>query len=412
MDKAGDRGARMLDEITAVQLEINALQARQATIMLAFADHRRSEAAASGTREPASAASFAADEIAVELSVSAYRIQSRIHAARTVRDDLPLTWALHESGRLDSFVVRLIAETAWTLTRAESIASLDEKVGDYAVGHTPGQLRQWLRRFIARVEPDHVAERRHASFSDRSVGINPADDGMAWLNALMSAEDAALLDRELTVAARAARATDEDERTERQARADILVQRALGTADGGAPRGRFHVGLTMPLTSLLALGDDPAVASTGTFELPAVVARELMARPGTLFSRILTDPFGRVIDVTEIGRFPSAELARDLELVDGVCAFPTCCAPAANADADHIDAFPQGPTRGPNLIHLCRRHHRMKTRKIVSTVIDRAGYHTWCMPSGRRIRSSPHLPRAHIGLSRPEELLRAIAAAA
>ena len=309
---------------------------------------------------------------------------------------------------------RLIAETAWTLTRASSRAALDERGGDYAATHTPAQLRQWLRRFVLRIEPDAATERRKASVADRSVHVQPTDDGMAWLTALLRAEDAALLDRELTLAAKAARASDDDgqRRTLRQARLDVLVDRVLNSTGDGNRRGRFHIGITVPLTTILGLSTDPATSSDGLFDLPAPVIRELAAMPGTLFSRIVTDPFGRVLDVTELGRFHSTPLARALELVDGVCAFPTCTAPAVNGDADHIEPHPRGPTTGANAIHLCRRHHRMKTLRIVQTHIDHHGHHVWTMPNGRRVRSTPHLPRAHGTATKVEEQFRTLIAAA
>lgn len=86
--------------------------------------------------------------------------------------------------------------------------------------------------------------------------------------------------------------------------------------------------------------------------------RELAAEPGTLFYRLLTDPLGKLLEATEIGRFPSRKLRIALDARDGLCAFPTCGVPVSSCDADHVIPSPRGPTSAENLRHLCRRHHR------------------------------------------------------
>jgi hypothetical protein len=93
--------------------------------------------------------------------------------------------------------------------------------------------------------------------------------------------------------------------------------------------------------------------------------RELASEPGTLFHRLLTDPAGRNLDVTELGRFPSDRLRLAIQARDGTCAFATCSRPADLCDLDHRIAHPGGPTRGDNLQPLCRRHHRLKSHGLL-----------------------------------------------
>jgi hypothetical protein len=146
--------------------------------------------------------------------------------------------------------------------------------------------------------------------------------------------------------------------------------------------------------------------------LPPDLIREIARQPGTLFSRIVTDPAGGVLDVTELGRFPSEALRRALELIDGVCAFPTCTAPAVNADKDHQVPHPRGPTTGANLWDLCRRHHRMKTRGVVDTDVGTHGRHLWRLPSNKVVLSRAHMHRANTALSRFEANLAGLVDAA
>ena len=400
----------LLERIVSRRALMSQLEAEESGDLLTLADLRRSDAVARGIREPESASSFAADEVAVELHLSARSVQNRLHAARTVRDELPAVWAAHCTGRIDSWRLSIIAASVYRLQLPESVSALDAKVVPYAVSHTPTQLKAWLRRFVARTEPEQVVERRKHDLEHRSVYFDHDDDGVSWLHAMMSGEDGVLLDRELTLAAKAA--GEGDDRTLPQARADVLVDRLLGREGGQAGRGRFHIGITIPVTSILGLDVEPGVAVDGSFALPPELVREIVSHPGTLFSRIITDPFGGVLDVTELGRFPTDALGRALELIDGVCVFPTCNKPSVDADKDHQKPHPDGPTTGANLWSLCRRHHRMKTLGVVDTDVGSHGRHSWLMPSGRVIESHTHLPRPFAAFSRLEATLAGLSDAA
>ncbi|WP_166376119.1 DUF222 domain-containing protein, partial [Aeromicrobium phragmitis] len=82
-----------------------------------------------------------------------------LHEAETARDDLPAVWAAFGNGQLDAARVSIIAAGAWKLTEERSVKKLDRQVVAYAATHTTGELRQWMRRFIARVEPDETEKR-------------------------------------------------------------------------------------------------------------------------------------------------------------------------------------------------------------------------------------------------------------
>ncbi|WP_374999642.1 DUF222 domain-containing protein [Aeromicrobium sp. CTD01-1L150] len=384
----------LLDTAADAARAANAAAATQMRAMYAFVAARRSDAVARG-ESPAGVeevAQVAVEELAVELQASSLWVQHRLHVAETLASDLPLTGAAHGDGVLDDARVRAIASAAWRLRRPESLLELDARAPGYAAEHTLAQLRQWLRRLVARLEPDLVAERRKDAQARRGVWFSHDDDAMAMLNAYIPAADALLLERELTIAAKAVRGGDA--RTLEQVRADLLIDRLLGrTAAEPAGRGRFHIGVTVPLETLLGLSAEPGRSVDGRLSLDPELVRELAAVPGTLFSRVVTDPTGGVLDVTELGRFPTATLERALVLVDGTCVFPTCSAPAVSCDTDHEQPHPRGPTDGTNLWHLCRRHHRFKTRGRVTTFVGSDGQHRWRLPS-RVLASRTHLRRA------------------
>ena len=108
-------------------------------------------------------------------------------------------------------------------------------------------------------------------------------------------------------------------------------------------------------------------------------------RDQVLFTRLLTDDGGRLLDVTELGRYASARLAQAIKVRAGTCRYPTCTVPADRCDLDHHEPVPIGPTSAANLDPLCRRHHRGKTFAWLASVRDDHGV-DWTMPDAERYR--------------------------
>ncbi len=331
----------ILDEIAALEVERAQIEPKIVRRALDFCDLRRRESElALDPRIAALEASFAADELLLVLR------QPTMH----------------------------------------SIIELDDRVIDYAASHTVAQLKSWLKRFVAHNEPDH--DRAASAFERRSVYLDPDEDGMTWLHALIHTTDAVRIDSLLTGLAKQ---TSEPDCTLEQRRADVFADLLLGRVDlAGSKTGRVHggavVGVTVPITTLAGLDDTPGESFDQRFVLPADMVRESATESGTLFCRLLTDPLGHILDITEIGRFPSVKLHVALDIRDGTCAFPTCNVPATNCDADHVMPSPRGPTGARNLRNLCRRHHRFKTFGIVDTTMGPAG-HQWHLPGGKTVRS-------------------------
>ena len=104
-----------------------------------------------------------------------------------------------------------------------------------------------------------------------------------------------------------------------------------------------------------------------------------------LFTRLLTDDGGRLLDTTELGRFPSDRLAQAIRIRAGTCRYPTCSVPADRCDLDHHEPWPEGPTSAGNLDPLCRRHHRGKTFAWLASIRDDHGV-DWTMPDAQTYR--------------------------
>jgi hypothetical protein len=119
--------------------------------------------------------------------------------------------------------------------------------------------------------------------------------------------------------------------------------------------------VTVAATTLLGLDDQPGDLA-GYGPIDAETARWIAADSDATWRRLLTDPVsGVLLDYgTRVYR-PPQSLARHVRARDPVCCFPGCRQPAECCDLDHGVPYPHGPTCAPNLIPLCRHHHRAKT---------------------------------------------------
>jgi hypothetical protein len=156
----------------------------------------------------------------------------------------------------------------------------------------------------------------------------------------------------------------------------------------------------VPLTSLLDLDDTPAELTDRSASIPAEDLRQLISETlgpdptghdEVLFTRLLTDQGGRLLDTTELGRHPSRRLAEAIMMRAGTCSFPTCCVPADRCDLDHHNPWPHGATSAANTDPLCRRHHRAKTFAWLASIRD-GDTIDWTMPGDHRYRCIDTMP--------------------
>lgn len=253
------------------------------------------------------------------------------------------------------------------LQHDESIAHLDETVVDYAADHTCAELKRWITKFLAKVEPTETNEQAERARADRHVTIQHTDEGMAWLNAYLPSPIAAAIEARLTRAARHLDDEPEVRRTIQQRRADLLCA-WLTQCDEGITTAKvsMDIAVVVPVEALAGHTDLPAASYDWSWTSPAGWLTDLAATGNTLWHRIVTDPAGHVLDHTYLGRFAPAILAKALAYRDEVCSAPGCTVPAGRCDADHVEPHPRGPTAGFNLDSKCRRHHMMKGSAVVT----------------------------------------------
>lgn len=361
------------------------LAARTLNLMVDAADARQDEAELeeNATKRRYLVSSIA-DEIAVELGCTVNFVQSSLFRARLVRSRLPLTWARFESGQISAFCVREIGRHAARLEREESFERLDHRCAQYATTHSDAQTSAWTKRRVATLEPQTIEQRQKRAWEERKVFISHDDEGhggelWAQLPTLQLLEIERSLEESLLDKAA------DDDRTVPQFLADQVHARLTQTADGSSLVST-EVMVTVPVTTLAGLDDEPGATIDGRVLLPAPVVRELATLEGTVFHWVVTDPLGGVLDVTRLGRFFTGALRTAIEVRDGGCQFPGCGRSAQRGEIDHVKAWPDGPTSGDNGQKLCTRHHQLKTAGVLHPEHTDHGI-LWTFPSGRRAMS-------------------------
>ncbi|MFD5821606.1 HNH endonuclease signature motif containing protein [Nesterenkonia xinjiangensis] len=175
------------------------------TTLLTYQDRREREALATGLafHQRRAARDAALRDAALILGATEAVTSGILTAARTTRTSLPTTWTAYTTGEIDTPRMRTIARAAMTLIRAEHFGALDAAAAAAAARMTVGELRGWLRRYIARLDPAHYAADCAASRADRWVRIHHDDHAMSYLEARLPTVAAAAIANRLRAVARA-----------------------------------------------------------------------------------------------------------------------------------------------------------------------------------------------------------------
>jgi hypothetical protein len=155
----------------------------------------------------------------------------------------------------------------------------------------------------------------------------------------------------------------DDRRSPAQARADALgeiCRQWLDRSDRPSVGGeRPHVTLTVGLNALRDLEESASIAELDhAGPMTREVARRL-ACDGSI-TRVVMGGRSEPLDVGRRTPVVSPAMRRAVIVRDRVCRFPGCDRPHTWCDAHHIVHWADGGhTAVPNLVLLCRRHHRL-----------------------------------------------------
>ncbi|MGA9716017.1 MAG: DUF222 domain-containing protein [Aeromicrobium sp.] len=294
-------------------------------------------------------------EIAQTLHVSEQQVWRMVEQGGRLRDLLPSVWSAFAEGIIDAQKASVLAVAVDRTKLSESRRSLDDVVVAYAATHTPAELRRWVDRLIDRLEPTDIDE-AEAERARRHVRFDATHHGMSWVSGSISTIAAKAIFHRL---AAAAKDLPDDGRTQEQKQADLFCS-WLTNATGTECDIRAEVAVVVEATALAGVTDTPALVD-GDSPIPPAWIFGLDASGSTLWTRLLTDPAGHVLDVTHLGYQPPQLLRRAAQWRDMVCRVNGCQRRALDCDLDHEVPFEEnGPTSGRNLRSLCRRHHGIK----------------------------------------------------
>ena len=293
----GDVSAQLLDAVANVDRCVAGLLAVRARMI----DEARDWMEAAAGSSPASRGPQADHELARQLLVAELAPLLRIPAnsaahlvaeSRTLVSELPATLEALGRGDLSYRHAQVVIENSDDLP-AEVRSEFEHAVLPVASRLNTSRFRDRARRIRERLHPESLTTRRASRFERRSVAVDPARDGMAWLSAYLPAEAAIAIDDRLDQLAAAMRDPGES-RTFSQLRADAFCELMIsGEVPAATPTGvpsgiRPRVLVTVPVLTLMGLEDEPA-SLEGYGPIPADVAR-LIAAKAPSFTRLLTHP--------------------------------------------------------------------------------------------------------------------------
>ncbi|TDD70195.1 HNH endonuclease [Jiangella aurantiaca] len=377
--------------------------------------------------------------VAGRCQVTAKQAQNQVGHALQLVLDFPDTHAALASGAIDLRRARVITDELGG-QEPHVLVRVEAAVLPKAPGLDSVALRKLIKRLLHELAPVEAADRYEAARERRYVAITPASDGMAHLEALLPAADAAAIDTALNAAAADAKRADTaaglPARTKDQRRADALAElgwaaltacadgatgpltRTAGSAGGpahqtpaamvgapsgadtaagqppptpsgsGAPRRRpISVHITVPFATAVGLSDQPGELE-GYGPIPAHVAKVLAAEG--VWTWLRTDGSGQLLDLGRTRYRPTKALADFIIARDKTCRAPGCHRPAIACDLDHIVPFAAGGTTNPDdLQALCATHHKIKHHGHWRVERHPDGTTTWTSPSGHRYEKPP-----------------------
>ncbi|MDQ2836188.1 MAG: HNH endonuclease [Actinomycetota bacterium] len=333
------------------------------------------------------------EEVGAALGLPGGAARTALADAEQLTQRLPATWQALSGGQISGEQAMAITHGSYNLPDG-LLPAFEARVLARAGEQSVTALKRSITRAVLALDPATAEQKHLRSVEDRHVRIAPAEHGMAWLIALLPADQAQSIYTRLHGAARVAQS--EDGRSMDQLRADALIDGVLTGIDNGLPTEQGHqprINVIVSLSTLLGKDEEPGwLDNYGP--ISAEHARRLAHDPTGSWRRLITDPVsGQLLDYGTTRYRPPRHLADHITARDGQCTFPFCTHTARTSDLDHLQPHPDGPTSATNLHPLHRRHHNAKTHAGWRPHRDeRTGHTRWTSPQGRH--SKPDHPNA------------------
>ena len=268
---------------------------------------------------------------------------------------LPQTEAAFAHGQLGYQHVAVMARTAENVGAA-AVRGAESNLLKAAQSMDPGQFTTVAKSFEHRIDAAGALAETNRAYQRRYLHISEPQAGVVRLDGLLDAEGGATVRAAL---AGLMKPIKDDDRTHGQrcvdalvelcrqgrgskrdgsgSRPQLIIRASLDTLAGipGAPAGELEGGGTVPAETVQRYACDSAlVRMTGRTELED--------------------------ELNHASRTLPAATRRALEARDGHCVWPGCGRPLSWCDGHHLVWWTKGgETALPNLVLLCRPHHRL-----------------------------------------------------
>lgn len=329
-------------------------------------------------------------------------ISHELSVGSTLRDRLPLVWAVFQAGDTTwSRVQKAVAEA----DGLDPVSWSDYDAQAARIVTASSRVKRDLRRARERLQDDTAAKRARSTYARRTTTIEHGADSGAALILQGLASDWVPRNETLQRLAIAAHGVDPLHRSVAQLRHDIgkrifdlgLDAYRTAAADGGEivpARTKVQVQLVLTIPALGWLGRTKEQAILGGYGPISMELAKSLAGSATSFVRVLTDPVTGVrVAMDRTARKPPTDLARWVRIRDGRTRFPGRSTPAHLADIDHAREWQDdGFTDEDNLITLDRPAHNMKSAGLYGDALEPDGSAAIIDPWGRRFEDPPDDP--------------------
>ncbi|WP_210505458.1 HNH endonuclease signature motif containing protein [Naasia sp. SYSU D00057] len=340
-------------------------------------------------------------EVAAALEVHERTAQAQLELARKLVHDFPDTLDALERMVISERHARILVEQSSGL-RDDLLHEYEERLLPYT--HlVASRFERKAREIRLSLDAESLIARHKEALLERRVVFERAEDGMAWVSALLSAEDAVEVVAVIEAIAQTLK-TEDEPRSLAQITADVfrdLMVDAAGAVPPAeddqplqpSPRARRRVtpDVFVHIPALTALGKSDAAGFLENYgPIDADTAR-MLAGMSEKWIRLLTDPeTGIILKYGKVKYRSPEELRSKLRIRDGVCRFVGCTRPAVHCDLDHTRAWEEGgESNDCNLAFLCKAHHMLKHGSPWNVTQHGNGDGTlaWTSPRGRVYRT-------------------------
>ncbi len=302
----------------------------------------------------------AASWLAATYKVGWGAARDHVRTARAL-EDMPETRQALDAGDLSMSAARVLV--AARDADPEEFRHSETELVEAARIHSVGDLQRVAAYWRQAVEREHALEGDEKVRAQRRLHASVTFLGMVRVDGDLDPETGETLLTALRAVldAESRTGTEDDDRTPAQRRADALGEICRQWLDmGDRPRvagEKPHVTVTVGVGALRdGTGEPSELDHSGPVD-PQVARR--LACDAAITRVVMAGP-SEPVDVGRRTPVIPPAMRRAVIVRDRHCRFPGCDRPHTWCDAHHVVHWADGgPTALPNLLLLCRRHHRM-----------------------------------------------------